>query len=363
MIIDIYRVDEVPADVQAAWAAGRQAQDPYSLFTGGYDWFRMMTAANPDVAKVVVGRWDDGEIRQIIPLQPWPKKIGWRTIRTLKVVGGEPVAPVSSRRPADGDEFWSEVLARFPNDDGLWFGHVTVARPFEMAGRGTFVHTLFCGLPHYRLVLPPTLDELWSRRSKGSIKKIFGRERAMARDHGKEVRLVELRSSADAAPYRVGIESLMRGTWQARELGHGFDATGLDQLATWGWLRSFVLLLGDETVAYAHGYQGAGVYVYAQIGFAESYKSYSPGTILLYRLLEYFYSAPDRPICVDFGEGEADYKHHLANDRQEVSSVLLLRDRAMLRLMLRGCLVAGQLAGGLRRVARSLSHEKPVQKN
>lgn len=370
MKLDVYEVGSVPADVLEAWAKGRQAQDRFSVFTGGYDWFRMMVADKPDEARVVVERNDNGDIRCIVPVQWWNRKVGWRTLRTLKLIGGDCVS-VSAGQTNQAD-VWTSILSRFSDCDALWFGHVLSSRAGNIGGGGFFVHSIFSRMPHYRLILPATLDELWARRSKSSIKKIFGRERALARDRGREVRLVELRSKADVAPYRAAISTLMQGTWQSRELGHGFDGGGVDQLADWGWLRSFVLLLGDEPVAYAHGYQGNGIYVYAQIGYSEDCASYSPGTILLYRLLEHFYSVSDRPLCVDFGEGEADYKQHLANDRQEVSSFMLVRNDAMLRCLFSVIKLAswgrGTLRDSCRRLARrslpaEKMHEATVPKN
>lgn len=344
MSLFFHPADHIPDDVLVAWAVGRRAQDPYSIFTGGYDWFRMMSAAKSAEAQVCVVRSSNGSIESILPLQRWDRSLGGRTVRTLKLVGGDGILLNPALPP------WRDILNGSPDVDAIWAGHVPTASAACYQGAGVVTHALFRDLPHYRLLLPPTLEELWAQRSKSSIKKIFGRERAMGRDHGKATRFVEFRIAGDIQPFRPGIEAMMQTTWQARELGHGFDSGGINQLSEWGFLRSFALLLGEEPVAYAHGYQGAGTYVYAQIGFSAVYAHYSPGTILLYRILESFYSHPDRPLCVDFGEGDAAYKRDIANDKREVSSLLLLRDTPRLRMLQFTATARTALAAGLRRL-------------
>jgi hypothetical protein len=179
-------------------------------------------------------------------------------------------------------------------------------------------------MPHYRMRLPPSKAEADQRRSAKTMSKIRGRERALGREVGGEVRTVEIRRPADWQPYQARIEKMMNASWQARLLGHRFRMDDLRAVADRGWVRSYLLLAGEEAVAFAQCYQGQQAMIYEIIGYDQRYARYSPGISLLYRMLDGLY-ADNPPRYLDFGEGEADYKEHLANDVISENAVLVVR--------------------------------------
>jgi len=126
----------------------------------------------------------------------------------------------------------------------------------------------------------------------------------------------------------------MNNTWQAKELGMRFEVGELAELAARGWLRSFLLMAGDEAAAFALCYQSGDVFVYARIGYDSKFAKFSPGTILLYRLLEQLYMS-DTPKYVDLGDGDFGYKKELANDILEANACLILRGTAQHAFLLR----------------------------
>ncbi len=256
-------------------------------------------------------------------------------------------------------------------------------------GSGVFLYESSALMPHYRVVLPPSYEDFRKLRSASSLRKIEARERAMVREVGGECQLVEIRNPADWEPYVGDINRLMNAAWQAVRLGHGFDMENCRPAAERGWLRSFLLLVGGQPASFVLGYQApsaqlsvnsysllvnaannqqpitnnstqgdpnnqqpitnnstqgdpnnqkqitdnrshacsGGVFHYEQIGHdAAIAKFSSPGTSLLYRLVKRLYER-DTPKCVDFGEGEAEYKKALSNHITYTQSVLIVRNR------------------------------------
>jgi hypothetical protein len=362
----------------------------------------MMSAGSVKPAVVAVAKNAEGAVVAVLPLLFQSMAIGQKIVLVARVHGGDLLVsnppgrmneletPHPSPLPRgervqieDGwlADIWGAIMAHDPDIQAIVLDHVDESRLLMVrasCGRGFFLHARSKLMPHYRLILPPTYDEFRTLRSASSLKKIEGRERAMVREAGGECRLVEIRQPADWAPYAADINRLMNTTWQAKLLGHGFDIESCRETAERGWLRSFLLLVGNHPAAFVLGYQApsapllvnrysllvnatnnqqpktnnsprggpnnqeqitdnhspacnGGVFHYEQIGHDEAFAKYSPGTALLYRLIQRLYEA-DTPGCVDFGEGEAEYKKTLANQITYAQSVLVVRSRLRWRV-------------------------------
>jgi CelD/BcsL family acetyltransferase involved in cellulose biosynthesis len=91
-------------------------------------------------------------------------------------------------------------------------------------------------------------------------------------------------------------------------------------------------MAGDIPCAFVVGYQYAGVYHYAELGFDEAFAEYSPGTVLLYLLLEALHQR-QRPELLNFGVGDASYKLRFGNVERFDASCLLLKSSVANRLL------------------------------
>ena len=118
-------------------------------------------------------------------------------------------------------------------------------------------------------------------------------------------------------------------TWQHRVLGPRIatDRAHVNRfrdLARRGILRAFLLKSGPEPCAFVVGYQFGDVYHYEEIGYDPAYEHLSPGTTLLYLILEKL-SRQDAPSAFNFGIGDASYKRRFANRESRDASVFLFR--------------------------------------
>jgi len=94
-------------------------------------------------------------------------------------------------------------------------------------------------------------------------------------------------------------------------------------------------LLRDQgrVIAFAWCRQQGSSLIYDTIGYLPEFSNLSPGSVLLYHILEDVFSSPAYEI-LDFGPGEAQYKSLFATHRQEFVDLYLLRATFGHRLLL-----------------------------
>lgn len=334
----------VPEDVTAFWAATALANDPINSFLHGREWFLMMTGGRGPDCQVAVLRDAAGKLRAVAPLFPDRRPLSLVVGRKLLFRAEFPVVTLCGGDTIDRDATRGElsvladaIMHRYPGAQGLWCDHVKAGprtdRLAQLARspRHYAVQTLY-RVDQYRLILPADLEAFRNLRSRKSRARLESKERAFIRQCDGDYRIVEIRSPGDWEPYAAGIEAMMNGTWQARELGIRFTVDELSGLAARQWLRSFLLVTKGRPAAFALCYQSGDVFHYARIGYDSQFAKHSPGAILLYRLLEHLYTGRT-PRYVDLGDGDFEYKRELANDILHVTANLVLRGTPRNRLM------------------------------
>lgn len=368
-IVNVYDPGCLPEDVERAWNEMTTLRFPVSNPICGPKWFQMMAEQNSGGASVVVVRAGDRNIVAVWPVLFRDWVFDLRVVGASVVARRVPAAVVFNGGAVAGslpDEVLSASVAaigelRTNCDVVVW---ERLSDPAMMSGLaeaalpGFAVRRTTGTLPHYRLVTTGGEETGWTHRSRKTVEKIDRRERALARAAG-EVRVVEIRKKHDWEPYIDGINNLMHKTWQSERLGHGFDTGQFVSLERRGWLRSFLLLAGNIPAAFVFGYQCDGYYVYAQVGYEREYGRFSPGTILLYRMLSLL-TKNDPPRCVDFGEGDAQYKREVSNHVVRVGTVVLVKRRPWLRLWTGAFAACAVVSGTLTAAVRRLRRGRPA---
>jgi len=338
MNIELYPLNKMSEKVALAWE--REVRQRYGLLhlTLSVDWLRAVAADRPDdviIATVQpsISLSGNGEgwvvpfllSSQSLPLRIGPISFGRLILPIAKVYGGDcsPHLLGQGQLPS----LLAAIFSHCPTMKGILFDHVphgeTTRRLTEAArGAGFWAGQVFEGIPHYRMVMPSTVDEFKRLRSGDSLKKIRKHERQLAELTGGDCTLMEFRSRADWEMYRSPLERLVASCWQARYLHHGLDMTEVARMAGYGWVRLFVLAAGDKFIAFVLCYQGKDSLIREQSGYDPAYASYYPGEILLHKMVERLYEM-DRPAVMDFGVGEGYHKRMVANQVDHVDGVLL----------------------------------------
>jgi Acetyltransferase (GNAT) domain len=174
--------------------------------------------------------------------------------------------------------------------------------------------------PHFAAKLFPTVEEYYQSlpaESKGFNK---ARHKKLMKDFAGRVEIRCFRDPAEVDLMAQDVEQVAKTSYQ-RGLGVGFVDTeemreGLRLMAARGWLRGYVLYLGDRPCAFWVGDINQGTFGSDYIGFDSEFGKYSPGMFLTTKVIEGFCCDDgERVSDIDFGPGNAQYKEILSNQR------------------------------------------------
>ena len=334
----------LPSDVATAWRAGLRRGSPEAALTASPEWYRLMASGEPSRAECLAVR-AGGACVAVLPLldQSWSLDfrvagltLGHRALHILRVCGGDLVEDGLTEPSLRA--VWTDVFRRHGDVEAVWLDHVAEGERSRLVLESTrghpdcFARVLQARQPHSYARL--RAGEAGPARSRSTRRRVERYERALAARHG-EVRLVELRTEAELNEQRTPIETLMNRAWQSVWLGYRMDLDAQMPLARAGLVLSFLLTAGGTAVVFLLGYQGHGVLCLHQIGYAQEMAGFSPGTVLLSRVMERL-AAEGQDLTVDFGSGEAGYKKHFAPDVGSSTRILVVRRTTALHSLLAG---------------------------
>jgi hypothetical protein len=177
--------------------------------------------------------------------------------------------------------------------------------------------------PHWWIRFPDKPEEYWIRFS--SKTRYNFRRAAEKLEHS-----VTCFSEKESVPgFLEKAHEVSKRSWQMKRLGVRIGNTPEEKvfyefLASQGAMRAYVLEQNGRPLAFEVGILWNGSFVLEETGYDASYVHYSPGTVLLYRVLQDLI-ARDTPHLVDFGFGDGEYKRLFANEQTASGPVLLMR--------------------------------------
>jgi Acetyltransferase (GNAT) domain len=176
---------------------------------------------------------------------------------------------------------------------------------------------------HHRIDFPQPPTEYW--------KQFSGKTRSTLRRKANkfEHRVLKYTSPDNVPTFLAQAHEVSTKSWQTARLGLRIQNSPEERvywgaIAAVGGFRSYVLEHQGAPVAFVLGTCWAGYYTYEELAYDQTYAAHSPGTILLYRLLEELIAA-DTPRVFDFGFGDAEYKQIFSNSQSRSGPVLLAR--------------------------------------
>lgn len=155
--------------------------------------------------------------------------------------------------------------------------------------------------------------------------------RKYAAKQGDEPYFEEFRDPAAMAGFHREAHAISQQTYQSRLLKAGLPGTSsfvehMQALASAGRARGYLLKDAGKSIAFAWcSLNPDGRLSYEVVGYLPEWAPWSPGTILLYRILEHGFATQQFKL-LDFGPGEAQYKSVFATDRVQYADVFFFRD-------------------------------------
>jgi hypothetical protein len=283
-------------------------------------------------------------------------------LRVVQILGSQPLIPAEEDLHVP---LVRGILSAFPDCDGIDMHSVPLdsswgrtLRQSEPLRRSALVYLPEGLTDSHFISLPDSFDE-YLAKFKSKTRNTLRRNVRRLREHGK-TELVRVEHEQGVETFLDVAARLSSQSRQCRARGWRFENTPAEcqkllQLARAGVLRSYYLRCGDEVCAYVNGFQYHDIYYYNRIGFDERFAQFSPGTVLLYLLLEDLFQHR-RPSCVNLYPGEWSYKEMFATECPPEMRVLLLRRTLAHRLQI-GCHAA--LHGCLGLAKRCLRGQRP----
>lgn len=179
---------------------------------------------------------------------------------------------------------------------------------------------------HHRLTLPKTFAEFLSTRSQTTRKNLKHCRNKFERTFGADAALRVLSGPDDLTRVREDLELVAEKTYQ-RALGVGFaDSRKMQALLEFsiarGWFRAYVLYVADAPIAFWTGEAYGDTFQIGSTGYDPAFASHRVGTYVLSKLIEDLCGDPSFRI-VDFGPGDAPYKHQFGSETWSEKDVLV----------------------------------------
>jgi hypothetical protein len=234
-------------------------------------------------------------------------------------------APVTSflglqqpQPPAIGQDHSAAVIRSFPSSsrlktmqlEGEWLRYVPVHYTrFLVENNGTF--------------------EEYLAKFSSKTRKNLRRSVAKFAVTGDEPCWREYRTPSEATEFLRLAATVSAQTYQAKLFSDRLDddeatRAALEARAAENCFRGYLLFLAGRPVAFALCEGNGDTLIYKQPGYAPEHKQLSPGTVLLWHIIEKFFSEGAFRY-IDFGEGEGFYKGLFSNCTVPCSRVYFFR--------------------------------------
>lgn len=265
----------------------------------------------------------------------------WRTrLCCINILGSLPLLPPNVQTY---DKVFQCIHNSFPHYDCILMRMLpTDSFLYRYLHESKFISDHFlCYVPdglnvNHFISLPASFEEYLT---KFNSKKRYNLKRQirMLREHGGgRLSMRRIEQSRDVPFFVDGADYVVQRSWQGARSGEELIDRGqkwqrmLTDLADRGILRSYLLLCADKPCAYVLGYQFRGVFYYVQIGYDQALSQYSPGTSLLYMLIEDLI-VYNKASLLTFGFGDNNYKQEFGNLRSQDALMILLRKNGLNR--------------------------------
>ena len=191
----------------------------------------------------------------------------------------------------------------------------------ESSGYSCFRNFRFYNWVH-RLQGESFADYMAARPSK--VRNTIARkQRKLEREHGYNIRLF---TGDDLHQGMADYDAVYNASWKARELFGDFVNGLAERLSGQGWLRLAVLYIAGKPAAAQFWFVAHGKASIFKLAYDETWKRYSPGSILIHYLMEHVIDT-DQVEEIDFLTGNDAYKQDWMSERRERWGLYCARPR------------------------------------
>ena len=330
--------------VIAAWdELVADTRNLYKMYQAPGWWGHLQTLDEGPQRILVAAEESDGTLVGVVPLQITDIKTSFSfkrrdfpvsSFHCLEVLGSQFLLPENEQVFS---AFLEWVWERFPRIQGVYCKSIPedsfTWRFLESQGwqvDGGPVYRFSVERDFFVCRAAETFEEYLAAQFKKKKRYNLKRQvRLMEEAAEQELRFTCITSPEDVPGFNSHVRAICENSWKASKLEKYIpeyveNEAVLTDVARRGLLRAYLLFLDDTPVTYVLGFQYRDVYHYSDIGFDDQYSRFSPGSVLLFKLIEDLIE--NTPLkWVNFGIGDSEYKRQFANDKVADDSLLILR--------------------------------------
>ena len=280
-------------------------------------------------AAMVIGRIESRRLN----LRLGYKTLFASTLRCLSVVYGGIIGQPSSELYAVIMDEFMKVLRR-READLVFLNHLRTDSPiyklYKTTARFWSRNHSVLAEPHWQTKITDTMQEFYGNVPRSRKRRWRRNIRQLEKISPSEIKVVCYRHLSDIDYLSDVACQIEKGTYK-KNLGSGFiscpsNRVLLEQAAMDGWLRAYVLYLGDQPCAFQFDVQYEGAQFTEYGSFDPKWSRGSPGIVLLIKVLEELCKECDIS-RLDFGFGDALYKRKFGTEHWLEESVYIYAPR------------------------------------
>ncbi|MGH7139750.1 MAG: GNAT family N-acetyltransferase [Pirellulales bacterium] len=356
----------VDQECSRVWGRLAGAPDGQSTMFRSPEWLAHCQVRSPDASHYLVAIYD--RTRALVGAAPLARgrhvlEVSvkfhrlWRaSLRCARLFGGDPWPGADERQ---FDVFFRALGASYADCDCIVLPMLEVdgacwryLRSSASIREKYFVYQGEAPCKYRTAVLPPKFAD-YLTQFNAKHRETLRRKLKRLRNRGDgNLELERFEAARDVERFLDLASKVERGSWQHRWVDDRIENSTrwrhlLADAADRGLLLCYVLSCKGEPCAFVLGYRHQLVYHYVQVGYDQSFREYSPGTVILYLLIEDLIERRGLKL-LSFGFGDHQYKEAFGNACVERADVLLLTRTLPNRLRLACHSALGSAASGLK---------------
>ena len=177
---------------------------------------------------------------------------------------------------------------------------------------------------HWKAILPDSFETYYRTRSKKFKRTLNLFTNRTKKQYVNNQSVSCLQKTEELDRIITDIETIASRTYH-----RGMDAGFINNAATReriklalerNLFRAYVMYLDQKPCAYMMGMKYGHIFIPQATGYDPDYNYYSPGTLIIMKMFKLLFEEGDIQ-AVDFGFGDAFYKHNFCNDNWQETSV------------------------------------------